>query len=47
MNLKETVCISLQGPTPLPDVFNPLDRPAFHWSDDITFEDERLNNDSQ
>jgi hypothetical protein len=49
MKLKETVCLSLQGPKPLPDIFNPLERPAFHWGDDINFDSDsyRLNFDGQ
>lgn len=33
LNLPETTCISLQGPTPLP-----FDLGGFHWGDDILFD---------
>lgn len=38
LSLPETVCISLQAPTPLP-----FSLPGFHWGDDIIF-DQRSGN---
>jgi predicted esterase len=40
LNLPETVCLSVQGPTPIPPFFTGSETPAFSWGDDILV-DER------
>jgi len=40
LNLPETTCISICGPTPIPPLFTGSDRPAFCWGDDVLV-DER------
>lgn len=33
--------LSLRGPSPVPSLFTGSDAPAFHWGDDILFDDRR------
>jgi predicted esterase len=40
LNLPETACLSIQGPSPIPAIFTGSDSPAFHWGDDVLI-DER------
>lgn len=37
LNLPETICITVQAPTPLPTTF--IDHEGYHWGDDIMFDD--------
>lgn len=39
LNLPETACISLRGPNPIPSLFTGSEDPAFHWSDDVLFDE--------
>jgi predicted esterase len=41
LNLPETACISLQGPNPIPPIFTGSDAPAFHWGDDVLFDERK------
>jgi predicted esterase len=39
--LPETVCISVRGINPIPSLFTGSEEPAFHWGDDVVFDDSR------
>jgi predicted esterase len=41
LNLPETACLSLQGPNPIPPIFTGSDTPAFHWGDDVLFDERK------
>ncbi|KAL3422891.1 phospholipase carboxylesterase superfamily [Phlyctema vagabunda] len=41
LNLPETACLSIQGPNPIPSLFTGDERPAFHWGDDVLFDERR------
>lgn len=41
LNLAETACISLQGPNPIPALFAASSAPAFHWGDDVLFDERK------
>ncbi|RDW84517.1 alpha hydrolase-4 [Coleophoma cylindrospora] len=41
LNLAETACIAIQGPNPIPSLFTGDERPAFHWGDDVLFDERR------
>jgi len=41
LNLPETACLSLQAPNPIPALFTGSDAPAFHWGDDVLFDERR------
>ncbi|EED18082.1 Phospholipase/Carboxylesterase superfamily [Talaromyces stipitatus ATCC 10500] len=44
LNLPETICITVQGPTPLPSSFIDIPGGGFHWGDDVVFNND---NDSR
>jgi predicted esterase len=39
LNLPETCAISLQAPNPIPSLFTGSEEPAFHWGDDVLFDE--------
>ena len=39
LNLPETACISIRGLNPIPALFTGSDDPAFHWGDDVVFDE--------
>lgn len=42
LNLRETACISLRGPNPIPPLFIGDDAaPAFHWGDDVLVDENK------
>jgi predicted esterase len=41
LRLPETACLSLQGPNPIPPIFTGSDAPAFHWGDDVLFDERK------
>jgi predicted esterase len=41
LNLPETVCISIRGLNPIPSLFTGSDVPAFHWGDDVVFDERK------
>jgi predicted esterase len=41
LNLPETVCVSIQGPNPIPPIFTGSDTPAFHWGDDVLVDEAK------
>jgi predicted esterase len=41
LNLPETVTLSLQAPNPIPPFFTGSESPAFHWGDDVLFDESK------
>jgi predicted esterase len=41
LNLPSTACISIRGPNPIPSIFTGSDAPAFHWGDDVLFDEQK------
>lgn len=39
LQLPETCCISVRAPSPIPALFTGSDEPAFHWGDDVLFDE--------
>lgn len=39
LNLRDTACLALRGPNPIPPIFTGSDAPAFHWADDVLFDE--------
>jgi predicted esterase len=39
LNLPETASLSLQAPNPIPSLFIGSEQPAFHWGDDVLFDE--------
>lgn len=44
--LPETVAIALRAPCPIPPFFTGSDLPAFHWSDDLLFDEHTADMDA-
>jgi len=41
LNLPETACISLRGFNPIPSIFTGSEDPAFHWGNDVLFDESK------
>ena len=39
LKLPETACLSIRGPNPIPSLFTGSDDLAFHWGDDVLFDE--------